>query len=127
MKLLQPGRVKINVAEFLAALITCETFSSFCLNKFTNLGIDNRAAVAWINAARCPVHPFDRCAQGVHLHLLQCSMKIKAQWIPSSTNNLADEFSRHLFSRRRTGHIVANKYMLRIRPTWTNLLKYLKQ
>ena len=46
MKALTPGMVKINVAEFLAALITCETFSSHCFNKFTRLVMDNKAAVA---------------------------------------------------------------------------------
>ena len=124
MKFLQPGMVRINVAEFLAALITCETFNAFCLRKFTRLAIDNRAAVAWMNAARCPVHPFDRCAQGVHFLWLQGSQKIRAEWIPSSMNNLADQFSRHPFSRRKAGHVVASNRMLRVSPKWKSLLKF---
>ena len=127
MRSLTPGLVKINVAEFLAALITCETFSALCVSKFSRVAIDNRAAVAWLNAARCPIYPFDRCAQGVHLHMLRGSQKFKADWIPSSMNSLADNFSRQGFSRKRSGHIVAGYRMLRVKPRWKNLLKFYKR
>ena len=56
---LAPGSVKINVAEFLAALVTCETFSTLCSQKFTTLEIDNVSAKAWLDSARCP---FRRCS-----------------------------------------------------------------
>ena len=32
---LKPGQVEINAAEFLAALITCETFTELCSGKIT--------------------------------------------------------------------------------------------
>ena len=32
---------RINSAEFLAALITCETFANFCANSLTTLQVDN--------------------------------------------------------------------------------------
>ena len=35
-----PGQVKICVAEFLAALITVETFATNCAGKFTYLELD---------------------------------------------------------------------------------------
>ena len=57
MSELVPGSVRINVAEFLAALITCETFSSFCLRKITPMEIDNRAVISWLDSARCPKYP----------------------------------------------------------------------
>ena len=43
---LRPGNVKINVAEFIALLITCETFTPFCANKITSIGVDNVSAKA---------------------------------------------------------------------------------
>ena len=69
-----PGLVqdkfRINEAEFLAALITCESFTKRCAGKFTTLALDNFSAKSWLDSARCPSFPFDRCAQGVHLHML---------------------------------------------------------
>ena len=41
---LLPGCIAINVAEFLAALITCETFAEFCCGKITTIEIDNVSA-----------------------------------------------------------------------------------
>ena len=79
MERLQPGSTEINVAEFLAALITCETFAPLCSGACTLLSLDNRAAKCWFDAARCPVHPFDRCAQGVHLFLLSRLVKIRSR------------------------------------------------
>ena len=126
MRSLTPGLVKINVAEFLKALITCETFSAHCVGKFSRVAIDNRAAVAWLNAARCPIYPFDRCAQGVHLHMLRGSQKFKADWIPSSMNGLVDT-SRQSFSRKKSGHMVAGYRMPRVTPRWGDLLKFYKR
>ena len=59
---LKPGNIQINVAEFLAALITCETFAEYCHGKITTIEIDNISAKAWLDLARCPIHPYDRCA-----------------------------------------------------------------
>ena len=35
-----------NVAEFLAALISCETFAPFCANMITRLQLDNYSTKA---------------------------------------------------------------------------------
>ena len=43
---LAAGSVKINVAEYIAALITCETFAHFCTGKITVLDLDNITAKA---------------------------------------------------------------------------------
>ena len=44
MEDLKPGAIAINVAEFIAALITCETFAEFCSGKITTIEIDNVSA-----------------------------------------------------------------------------------
>ena len=44
IKQLRPGFVNINVAEFLAALITCETFVAHCRGTLTWLSVDNYSA-----------------------------------------------------------------------------------
>ena len=122
---LKPGNVKINVAEFLAALITCETFADYCGGKFTTLQVDNKSAKSWLDSARCPRFPFDRCAQGVHLYILRCSIKIRAHWISSKDNKLADLCSRERYTRRSEGHQLAGVQMLKVAPKWGNLLRYL--
>ena len=91
---LQPGAVEINVAEFLAALITCETFAYLCGGTCTLLSLDNRDAKSWFDAVRFPIYPFDRCAQGLHLFLLGQSIKIRSRWIASGENVHADICSR---------------------------------
>ena len=122
---LKRGNVKINVAEFIAALITCETFTSFCSGKFTTIMLDNITAKAWLDSARCPKFPFDRCAQAVHLHMLRNTMKIKTSWIPSKKNVFADTFSRQRFTKSKAGHLLSGISMLKIKPRWTNLVKFL--
>ena len=122
---LRPGAVEINVAEFLAALITCETFSPFCSKKFTTVELDSRVAKSWLDTARCPKHPFDRCAQGVHWHLLKNSIKLRTAWVPSGDNGLADIFSRYMFSANPSGHIVCGCRMLKIKPKWAHVLRFL--
>ena len=67
--------VKINVAEFLALLITCETFAEYCSNKIC-FKFDNTVEKTWFDAAWCPTFPFDRCAQDTHLYMMECAMKI---------------------------------------------------
>ena len=44
---LRQGHVKICVAEFLAALITLETFADRCSGKFTTIEMDNTVAKQW--------------------------------------------------------------------------------
>ena len=44
MVALTMGNIKINVAEFLALLITCETFTPFCTGKITDIETDNISA-----------------------------------------------------------------------------------
>ena len=122
---LKPGNVKINVAEFLAALITCETFASYCRGRYTTLEIDNTAAKSWLDSARCPRFPFDRCAQGVHLYMLKCSMKIKASWIPSEANTLADICSRELFTGKTEGYLLNGVQLLKVAPKWVHVLRFL--
>ena len=51
---LSKQRFPINAAEFLAALITIETFAEYCKEKITILGIDNTSAKSWLDSARCP-------------------------------------------------------------------------
>ena len=41
---LHPGSVRINIAEFLAALITCETFADHCAGLYSTLVVDTTAA-----------------------------------------------------------------------------------
>ena len=103
---LHPRHIKINVAEFIAALITCETFAQFCIGRITVLHLDNITAKAWLDSARCPRAPFDRCAQGTHLYMIRMTMKIRTQWVASKDNELADICSRRRFSGRDSGHIV---------------------
>ena len=116
--------VEINTAEFLAALITCETFAGYCTNQYTTLGLDNYSAKCWLDAARCPIHPFDRCAQSTHLYMLEQSMKIKTRWIPSAENILADTFSRKRFPMAPNMHCVRGTRMRKVRPLGRRVLKY---
>ena len=43
---LYPGNVKINIAEFVAALITWETYARHCKGCITTLEVDNITAKA---------------------------------------------------------------------------------
>ena len=122
---LNPREVKINAAEFLAALITCETFSRFCGGCITKLSLDNVTAKAWLDSARCPRYPFDRCAQGTHLFMIKSSMKIKTFWVPSHMNKLADICSREPFSRSSSGHIIAGVRLMKVRPKYQNVTRFL--
>ena len=115
----------INVAEFLASLITCETFAPFCKKTITKFQLDNYAAKSWLDSARCPVFPFDRCAQGTHLYMLKCSMKIKTEWVPSAANALPDYFSRRFLSRTNKGHKLFGHLLLKVKPKWLNVTKHL--
>ena len=126
MGALTPSNVKIGVAEFLAALITCETFSGFCSGKYTHLEVDNTTARAWFNAARCSVYPFDRCSQGLHMYMLNISMKIKVEWISSGENSLADKFSRRLFPRLPLVYMITGVRYRAVKPKWLNVMKFIK-
>ena len=121
---LKPGAAEINVAEFLAALITFETFTEFCKGRVTTLEIDNTTAKTWIDTARCTRALFDRCAQGIHLHILHMNMKIKTSWIPSARNVVADICSRQHFPWHAAGHIhpIAGCRYRRVSPKFVNLL-----
>ena len=125
IKALQPGSVRINPAEFLAALITCETFTDQCARHYTLLHLDNMVALHWMRAARCPIHPFDRCAQAVHLHLLKHAMKVKARWIASSDNFLADICSRVQLPCSKLGGSIAGVRLRKVAPRWAKVLQYL--
>ena len=119
-----PGPIKINAAEFLAILITCETFFANCARKLTYIDVDNTAARAWFDSARCPLFPYDRCAQGVHLNMIRLSMKVRARWIPSSLNTEADVFSRTPLTASARGIVVCGAHWLKVKPCWRNVLKY---
>ena len=81
----------------MAVLITCETLARQCAGLLTYLDIDNKAARAWFDKARCPRFPVDRCGQGAHLFMLEKNMKVITNWISSSTNAVADRCSREAF------------------------------
>ena len=123
---LRPGNVKINVAEFIALLITCETFTPFCANKITSIGVDNVSAKAWFDRARCPRYPFDRCAQGLHLWMLKNSMKIKTIWVTSAENHIADRCSRETFRLKASGHEILGARYRKIAPKWGNVIRFLQ-
>ena len=120
-----PGKVIINVAEFLAALITYKTFAKFCSQKTTTLRIDSTVAQAWLDSCRCPRHPFDRCAQAVHFRMLKRSAKFRTSWVPSGDNSLADIFSRGRFSANSNGHVVNGLRFCKVKPSWNNVIKLL--
>ena len=108
----------------MAALITCETFADHCKGLITYLDIDNTSARAWLDKDRCPIYPFDRCAQGIHLFMLEKNMKIKTNWLSSSANYLADRCSREPFSMRKTGHVFGEVRLRRVKPRWHNVFKF---
>ena len=116
---LRPGVVEINVAEFIAALITCETFTDFCTGRLTTLQLDNTTAKTWVDTARCTRAPFDRCAQGIHLYLLKKNMKVLTSWVASAENVVADTCSRQEFPRRkvRHEHVIAETACAGYRPS----------
>ena len=117
----------INAAEFLAALITIETFAKYCKGKITILGIDNTSAKAWLDSARCPKHPYDRCALSTHLFMLQQKMKIRTQWVSSVDNTLADQCSRKYYSKSGKGHLIAGVRLQKVSPKWQNVLRFCKK
>ena len=118
-----PGQVKICVAEFLAALITVETFTTHCVGKFTWLELDNTTAHAWFETARCPRFPFDRCAQSSHLHMLNNNMKVRMRWISSEENEIADKCSRVHFKQK--DNYICGLRLLKFKPRWMNVLKFI--
>ena len=88
--------------------------------------IDSVTARSWIEAARCPRHPFDRAAQAAHLYWLERSIKIKPVWVSSSDNYLADIFSRgRIKVKIAGGHFAADKWLMKVRPKWKNVVKFL--
>ena len=113
------------MAEFLAALITFETFTDLCSGKFTTMEIDNINAKRWWDSSRCPCSPFDRCAQGVHLHMLKNVVKIKTEWVSSKMNLLADKCSRRPFSRRAKGHVISGVRLRRVSPVFGKVMQFL--
>ena len=125
MTAVKPGAVKINAAEFLAMLITCETFTDLCAGKLTYLEVDNTCAQAWFEAARCPLFPFDRCAQGTHLHMLDYKMKVKTRWVSSSDNILADRCSREKLHKDADERFPGDVRMLKVKPRWQNVMKFM--
>ena len=120
-----PDNVKINVAEFIALLITCETFTPFCANKITSLRVDNVSARAWFDRARCPRYPFDRCAQGLHLWILKNSMKVRTVWVTSAENHIADRCSRETFNLKSSGHDILGARYRKVAPKWGNVIRFL--
>ena len=117
---------KINVAEFLAALITCESFATHCSGKFSTLSLDNFSAKSWFDSARCPSYPSDRCgcAKGVHPYLLDQSVKIKTAWVSSAENRLADTVSRKPFNMKSSPPFISGTSLRKVRPKWSNVLRF---
>ena len=122
---LRTGQVNINVAEYVAMLVTCETFAEFCGGKLTYLDVDNTSAHAWFEAARCPKFPIDRCGQGTQMYMLEKGMKVKTHWIPSGENVLADACSRKHFSMSASGHLFGDILLRKVKPRWRNVLKFI--
>ena len=120
--LLQP--ISINIAEYLALLITCETFADQSEGCLTYLDIDNTSAQSWFEAARCPKFPYDRCGQGTHLYMLERNMKVKTNWVCSNANPLADICSRKAFSMRKAGHVIDGVRLRGIKPRWQNVMRF---
>ena len=123
---LSPGEVKISVAEFLAALISIETFVKECTGMLTYLELDNTTAHAWFQSARCTRYPFDRCAQGAHLLMLKANMKVRTRWIPSEENKIADKCSRASFFKIKPNQKICGLRLLKVKPKWRNVLKFTK-
>ena len=121
---LMPGNIMINEAEFLAALITCVTFSEFCAHKLTVLEIDSTVAKAWLDSSRCPIHPFDRYAQATHLNMIRRDMKIRTSWVTSNDNSLADTCSREFFSAGSSGHLIKGVRLRKISPKWLDVIRF---
>ena len=115
----------INAAEFLASLITCETFAKFCTRSLSTIEVDNSSTKVWLSTSRCTRYPLDRCAQSTHLYMLEQSIKVKAVWIPSEENVIPDLCSRVHFSRRSTGHLIAGARFVKVRPLWTRVFRHL--
>ena len=115
----------IHVAEYIAVLITCETFARQCAGLLTYLDIDNKAARAWFDKARCPRFPVDRCGQGAHLFMLEKGMKVKTNWIASSANAVADKCSRKAFPMKAAGIDFGDIRLRRIKPRWQHVLKFI--
>ena len=122
---LQPQRAKINAAEFLTALITCETFAQLCVGRITVVHLDNVTAKAWLDSARYPRFPFDRCDQGTNLYMIKTTMKMQTQWVPSEANDLADTCSREPFSRRDSGYMISGVKLLKVRPKRQKVIRLL--
>ena len=118
--------MKISVAEFLAALISIETFVEDCAGMLTYLELDNTTAHAWFQSARCPRYPFDRCAQGAHLHMLKANMKVRTRWIPSEENKIADKCSRLNFFKIKPNQKICGLRLWKVKPKWRNVLKFTK-
>ena len=125
---LKTGKVHIIIAEFIAALVTCETFANFCASRVTTLELDNFTVKAWLDTALCTRAPYDRCAQGIHLYILKRNKKVKTARIPSAENLLTDTCSRKTFPWHSTGHmhVIAGERWRRISPKLSNLLKLVK-
>lgn len=122
-----PGNVKITQAEFLSALITCETFANYCEGKLTTLALDNTGARGWFESARCSIYPLDRAVQGVGLFMLRRDMKVTATWIPSEENTIADICSRKSFFMRGKARscMITGARLKKVPPKWLNVLKFL--
>ena len=119
------GSVHINVAEYVALLLTCETFAKWCQGKLTYCELDNVSAQSWFEAARCPIYPIDRFGQGAHLLMLNKKMKVRTRWVPSASNFIADSCSRQHFSMARGGHSIGDLRMRKVKPLWKNVLKFI--
>ena len=108
MEALNPGSVRIIPAEFLAALITCETFADRCAQQYTPLHLENMVALQWVRAARCPIHLLTDaprrvetrdegqdcvdcpCRQFPGRHLLQCTTVVQEAGSLDGGHSLAE-------------------------------------
>ena len=123
---IDPGSAPLGIstAEFLAALITCESFATYCSGQITDFSLDNSTAKGWLDRSRCTCFPFDLCAQGTHLHMLDMNMKIRAYWISSGENKVADVLSRRRFPRTTSGCPVKAFSLRKVHPKWRHVLRF---
>ena len=86
---------------------------------------DNIAAKSWLNSARCPRHPFDRCAQGVHLYMVKNATKVRSTWIPSGNNTFVDICSRKHCQGKPPALTIARKKLMNVKARWKHITRFI--
>ena len=69
--------------------------------------------------------PFDRCAQGTHLHMLDYKMKVITRLVSLGDNMLADRCSRKFFHKEIVEQFPNGFRMLKVKPKCRNIMKFM--